>query len=445
MINKFHLIINRINLLTSMTIDVASFIVLIISFNILDINMLFNIPIFLYISQWIIISYIFGRYSKINRINSTYAINQISKSIILFLIVLFQCLNLEFFNDFNIKFILIFSLISIFFQYLFDLWLKNKSLEKWYFIGDKNILKKIIKEIRISGINMDIYPLKDSGKILNISSKFSNNVIISDEKNDYELLIKKLINQHYSIKFKFLTISEFCEIALERYPVNLINNNNPVLRGSYKYGVDFQYRIKRVSDVLLSLIILFTLSPIIFICCLLIFFEDRGPIFYIQKRIGLNRQEFNIIKLRTMVIDAEKEGPKWATNNDKRVTKIGKLLRKSRIDELPQLINVLRGKMSLIGPRPEREIFESEIMKHIPHYHIRHRVLPGISGWAQVNYPYGSSLIDAENKLSYDLYYYRNFSLMFDTIIFIKTIKLVLNAKFSEPIKLKKKLNQNDI
>ena len=178
---------------------------------------------------------------------------------------------------------------------------------------------------------------------------------------------------------------------------------------------------------------LFTLFPILITAALLIYLEDRGPIFYSQRRSGLMNKDFYIIKLRTMYTNAEENGPQWSTNKDKRITKIGKLLRKYRLDELPQLLNVLKGEMSLIGPRPERPEIDKNLSKEINNYNLKYLAKPGLSGWAQVNYPYGASVEDAKMKLSYDLYYIKHFSIFLDLLIFFKTIKLVFNAEGSIP------------
>ena len=146
-------------------------------------------------------------------------------------------------------------------------------------------------------------------------------------------------------------------------------------------------------------------------------------------------KSFFIIKLRTMYINSEKNGPQWAKTNDKRITKIGKILRKYRIDELPQIINVLKGEMSLIGPRPERPEIEKKLSQVISNYDLKYLAKPGLSGWAQVNYPYGASIDDARIKLSYDLYYIKNFSFLLDFIIICKTMRLVLNGKGSKPMR----------
>ena len=196
-----------------------------------------------------------------------------------------------------------------------------------------------------------------------------------------------------------------------------------------------QFRIKRIGDIFFS-IFLFALSiPILIISCVLIFLEDGKACIYKQERIGKNQKSFMIYKLRTMKVNAEKDKPQWASKTDDRITGIGKFLRKSRLDELPQLFNVLIGDMSLIGPRPEREIFDIKLMKFIPKYKYRYLIKPGLSGWAQVNFPYGSSIEDSKNKFSYDIYYLRNFSIWLDFLILLKTIRIVILKRGSDPIR----------
>ena len=191
---------------------------------------------------------------------------------------------------------------------------------------------------------------------------------------------------------------------------------------------------KRILESILSLCILIFTFPLIIIAAFLIKLEDKGPIFYTQIRNGFEGRQFKIIKLRTMIINAEKDGIQWSKKSDTRITKIGKILRKLRIDELPQLLLVLSGEMSLIGPRPERPKFDDLLREHIPNYDLRYSIKPGISGWAQVNLPYGASIEDSKLKLSYDIYYIKNFSIFLDFMIFFKTLKLVLNGKGSTPI-----------
>jgi sugar transferase (PEP-CTERM system associated) len=186
---------------------------------------------------------------------------------------------------------------------------------------------------------------------------------------------------------------------------------------------------KRGFDIVLSLVLLLFTLPLILLTCALIMIESPGPVLYRQERVGFGGRSFVLLKLRSMRADAEKDGAaRWALTSDPRVTRVGRLIRKLRIDELPQLWNVLRGDMSFVGPRPERPCFVADFAGRIPFYAERHCVKPGITGWAQINYPYGASLEDARNKLSYDLYYVKNHGLFLDLVIVLQTIRVILWA-----------------
>ncbi|GAB1265261.1 TIGR03013 family XrtA/PEP-CTERM system glycosyltransferase [Aurantivibrio infirmus] len=188
----------------------------------------------------------------------------------------------------------------------------------------------------------------------------------------------------------------------------------------------------RSFDVMASLVILIATSPILVVTALAIFLESgfSGPIFYRQKRVGLNNTEFDLLKFRSMRTDAEKDGKAiWARKNDDRITLVGAFIRKTRIDEVPQLLNVLRGDMSVVGPRPERPEFVEQLEKNIRYYRLRHRVKPGLAGWAQIKYPYGASEKDAYNKLQYDLFYIKNRTLFMDMLVLLQTIEVVVLGK----------------
>ena len=188
--------------------------------------------------------------------------------------------------------------------------------------------------------------------------------------------------------------------------------------------------VKRLFDVIASSLLLLFALPVIILTALLIRLEGGGPLFYRQERVGQGGRVFEILKFRSMRNDAERDGkPKWAISNDDRVTRIGRFIRRTRIDELPQIINVLRGEMSFVGPRPERPFFVRQLVQEIPFYAARHSVKPGITGWAQVRYPYGASLQDASQKLQYDLYYVKNHSLFLDLLILVETVEVVLWGK----------------
>ncbi len=188
--------------------------------------------------------------------------------------------------------------------------------------------------------------------------------------------------------------------------------------------------VKRLFDIVGSGILLLVSSPVMLVTALLIFIESGRPIFYRQERVGLNGDVFDVIKFRSMRQDAEKDGtPRWAGAGDTRVTRVGKIIRKMRIDELPQLFCVLKGDMSLVGPRPERPYFVERLTLDIPYYALRHGIKPGLTGWAQVRYHYGASIKDAEQKLQYDLYYVKNHSWLLDLIILFETVGVVLTGK----------------
>ena len=188
--------------------------------------------------------------------------------------------------------------------------------------------------------------------------------------------------------------------------------------------------VKRLSDILFASVLLLLAMPIMVLTALLIIIESGTPVLYVQERVGRNGRLFNVIKFRSMRTDAEKDGqPIWAQKKDDRTTRVGRIIRKLRIDELPQLYCVLRGDMSLVGPRPERQFFVEQLTNEIPFYAVRHSVKPGLTGWAQVRYHYGATVEDSAEKLQYDLYYVKNHSLLLDMIILFETIAVVLTGK----------------
>lgn len=190
------------------------------------------------------------------------------------------------------------------------------------------------------------------------------------------------------------------------------------------------YRLaKRAFDILVASFILIISSPIWFFIFLFIKIENAGPVFYRQKRVGNGRKVFDVLKFRTMRTDAEANGALWATQNDPRVTRFGKILRWTHLDELPQMINVLRGDISLVGPRPERPEFVEQLEKEIQHYHVRHFIKPGFTGWAQIRYRYARSVADSREKFEYDLYYIKNRSLVLDFLILLKTAQLLFRRE----------------
>ena len=187
--------------------------------------------------------------------------------------------------------------------------------------------------------------------------------------------------------------------------------------------------VKRLFDLLVSGSFLIVFMPLMLLTALLIRLESRGPVFYTQERVGQFGKPFTIFKFRSMRTDAEKDGVVWARKNDDRTTRVGRFIRRTRIDELPQILNVFLGQMSFVGPRPERPYFVNDLASQIPYYHARHSVKPGITGWAQVRFSYGASVEDAMHKLQYDLYYVKNHSLFLDLMILLQTTQVVVTGK----------------
>lgn len=224
-------------------------------------------------------------------------------------------------------------------------------------------------------------------------------------------------------------LHEFWEMETGRINLDELRPSSLIFSHGFRFNT-LRNTIKRAFDFFCSTVLLLVFAPFMVATALAVKFTSPGPIFYMQERVGLRGAPFRLIKFRSMTVDAEKDGvPKWAGANDSRVTSVGAFIRKTRFDELPQLFNVFKGEMSLVGPRPERPYFVDELKKDIPFYDERHNLRPGITGWAQINYPYGASVEDSKIKLSYDIYYLKNHSLFLDIIIVLQTVGVMLFAR----------------
>ena len=389
---------------------------------------------------WIFLSYMKGRYSTLNKLNLSNFLLAIKElmlcSSILTIIFLFLKvigINNTFDSRVLPRLLAIFNCFGIIKDFLmlkiYNTHFKKKFIEI-LFIGEKidlEIFKKVLKEYKFSK-RIKFKDLESSFK----SNEIPDQVIIS-KTSFIDITKNKSLRNLLSRGSRIFSITKWFEFELNCLPVEFIEKENFVDTKIFSNNKDIEFRLKRFGDIVVGLIILIASLPIFLISCLLIWMNDKGPVFYSQTREGLFKEKIKIIKLRTMKIDAEKNGPEWAKNNDKRITLVGKILRRSRIDELPQIISVIKGEMSLIGPRPERPEFNEKLNKLIPNYYLRNYIKPGLSGWAQVNYPYGASLEDAKKKLSYDIYYIRNFSFWIDLLILFKTARIVFNGIGSKP------------
>ncbi len=220
--------------------------------------------------------------------------------------------------------------------------------------------------------------------------------------------------------------NSFYEMLTGKLIVRLINPAWLIFSDGFRKS-RFKAFMKRIEDLALSVIMLVLLSPVLAVTAICIKMDSRGSVFYSQERVGRNRKPYMVFKFRSMVSDAEvKSGPVWARADDDRITRVGRFIRKWRVDELPQLFNVLMGDMSLVGPRPERDHFVKQLELEIPYFGERFSVKPGVTGWAQISYGYGASVEDAVEKLNYDLFYIKNMSILMDLMILLRTVKTVL-------------------
>lgn len=354
----------------------------------------------------------------------------------------------NFFGSKTVFLTLIFLSTPVFFlsRYFFYHFIDPEKLDiRLLVIGTKNIAMHFQNELNIRGgkwkafylvdrndkIDDDIENKPDINIFGNVEDDFEKAIqqkwtaiIVAKKDLDKEKIMKlfelkqkgeliyDLIHfyEYYFFKIPLYYIDEYWFLSTKGF---LIVENQTIIR------------IKRIIEVIISAIILILTSPILLITAIAIYLEDGKPVFFRQERLGKDKKPFTVIKFRTMIKDAEKYDP-YTRENDKRLLKIGKFLRKTRIDEIPQLLKIITGEMSLIGPRPEQTKLTAIYEKEIPYYHFRHYMLPGITGWAQVMYPYVASKEDTIQKLEYDLYYIKNYSLLLDLSIVIKTVRTVL-------------------
>ena len=334
--------------------------------------------------------------------------------------------------------IILFGIITIFqiaFRYIVIMGVVEK--ERVVFVGENDYTQDLLESVKKDGqyvfaasLNntdtkalgkeiVEMYKTKKFDVLVDFTDK-----LLGDPKLTGKLLQYKLEGLQY---YNYL---EFYETYENKLPISHLSPKWFLENTGFEiYHNNFNLKAKRLLDLIFAMLIGIFAAPVIILAAIIVKLESKGPIFFIQERIGEGNRKFNIVKFRSMTTDAEKDGPQWASKNDNRVTKFGKIMRATRIDELPQLWNVLRGEMSFVGPRPEREFFIQQLEKEIPYYNLRHTVKPGLTGWAQVMYPYGASVEDAYRKLQYDLYYIKHHSIPFDVKVLLKTVTIVIFGK----------------
>ncbi|MEO0410707.1 MAG: TIGR03013 family XrtA/PEP-CTERM system glycosyltransferase [Pseudomonadota bacterium] len=273
----------------------------------------------------------------------------------------------------------------------------------------------------------DFVDKKDWPDLLSIAETFgAQEVVLAMRERRGGLPIQDLLKCRMA-GMRVLDLPTFLEQETGRFDLDVMQPSWLVFSDGFEMSRGLNRFLKRAFDILASFILITFSIWILVPTAIIIKLTSPGPIFYRQERVGENGKTFRLFKFRSMRNDAEKDGvPQWAKEADPRVTGIGKVIRATRIDEIPQILNVLRGEMSFVGPRPERPFFVDQLSEDIPYFDERHIVKPGITGWAQINYPYGASLDDSRKKLEYDLYYVKNFSVLLDLAILVQTVKVVV-------------------
>lgn len=272
--------------------------------------------------------------------------------------------------------------------------------------------------------------LRDTTRLSEIVTKYNIHEIVLAvrDRRDGGLPVSELLECKVR-GINIIELSSFFERENGQLQLESLNASWIILSEGFKQGLA-RDTVKRIFDLSVSLVFMLISLPAMALTALAIYLESGGPVLYRQERVGHHGETFSIMKFRSMRADAEKDGkPRWAGKNDDRTTRVGRFIRRVRLDELPQLFNVFMGQMSFVGPRPERPYFVSELSRQIPYYNTRHTVKPGITGWAQVRYAYGASVEDAVEKLQYDLYYVKNHTLFLDIMVLFQTIQVVLWGK----------------
>jgi exopolysaccharide biosynthesis polyprenyl glycosylphosphotransferase len=347
--------------------------------------------------------------------------------------------------------VLLGSLVGFYFvsnlyrQMILRRYARKSQASRWLALVSPSFLPALKKDLQRENIISSVeFLVCDAVQPMELYRKFSqelkrswSGVIIALEKPSYMALIGEsqstevtLIQFLMNLRFQGMSLHDlgaFYENLWRKVPVYYLAPEWFAMGDGFGIvSQPIRQRLKRLFDISVSTLLLILTIPLLLLSCLLIYLESPGPVVYRQTRTGKGGEDFTIYKLRSMVLNAEPTGQaQWAQEKDNRILRTGRFLRKTRIDELPQLFNILRGQMSFVGPRPERPEFNRDLEKQIPFYDMRHLIQPGLTGWAQVMYPYGASVEDAREKLQYDLYYIKNHSPLLDFQILVRTVRVV--------------------
>ena len=322
-------------------------------------------------------------------------------------------------------FTLIFGVLDIGWRIiLVKIYISGGLKDRLLIIGDSPIIDEVIDYFKNNPqIGYDVTAQKSENDISQIIAKNKINTIIIQTHLKKDQKIIKIFYQLLPSKIAIVDLITFYETIFQKLPLEELNESwfiDKITTRRHLYDI-----AKRTIDFCLALFLSIIFLPFMIIIAVLVKLTSKGLIIYRQKRVGLNNKSFSLFKFRTMRTDAEKFGAQWASKNDLRITPIGRFLRLTHLDELPQLYNIFKGDLSFVGPRPERPEFVEKLKEQIPYYEIRHIIKPGLTGWAQINYRYGASLEDAYEKSEYDIFYLKNRSLILDLLIILKTIKAI--------------------
>lgn len=396
-------------------------------------------------SLWVAASYLMGRYSKPEEGQRDSERRRLAATCLVAVLVLAGVvvvfswgLRVEDPRTFR-SFVLPILGSTTFLSALAQLWAsrRQRRSQSWLLVGDGeelSILRSELQSDQAAG-SLDLVFCETTSVTQRpeLPDRPFDGIAVSEASSLDESLLQELLARR-SRGTSVCSLVVWAEQHLQRVPPELFSSRWLVQAEGFELQPGrWGWRLKRLGDVVVASLLLILSAPLLLMAAVLIRLEDGGAVFYGQWRTGLYGEPLRIWKLRSMGREAENQGAQWARRDDPRITRIGAWMRKLRLDELPQLVSVLKGEMSLIGPRPERPELEEELEQQIPHYRVRHWVRPGLSGWAQVCYPYGASTADSRMKLSYDLYYLRNANLMLDGLILIKTLRLVARAQGALP------------
>ena len=394
-------------------------------------------------SLWAASSYLLGRYSRRYRPNSIWRVALATTVVCSLVAITAAALNWgaeiqdpRTLPRFALPTALLTAVASSLAQYRVHR--RHDRREHWALIGSSTELAVIQAEQRLEPDQTSVHLTLISNETIEehlpaLAHTDLDGIAIGESAQLSEVALEQLLAMRGQGQ-QVISLVNWSEQVLQRVPPELFSSYWLAQAEGFELQPErLGWRLKRLGDLVIAVALLIATTPLIALASLFIKLEDGGPIVFSQIRTGIYGEPFRLNKLRSMRTDAERHGARWASRGDPRITRVGFWLRRLRIDELPQLWNVIKGDMSLIGPRPERPEFEEELEAQIPHYRIRHWIRPGLSGWAQVCHPYGASVEDSRSKLAYDLYYLRNFSLPLDLLILLKTIRLVSRGAGSQP------------